>query len=143
MQEFEKVLESDPSNTEALKTLAWRYYRSEKSEEADRYYRRTLEVDPNDFEALYTLAVIQWQRSYQFRQQKRVELRIERDKPLTNLPSCTGIRLENLARVGDGITLLRRASKLVKSDDVEAYLSLLYQERATSSAGTSRRITGT
>ena len=31
IEEFKKVLELDPSNTEALKTLAWRYYRSAKS----------------------------------------------------------------------------------------------------------------
>jgi len=135
MQEFEKVLEFDPSNTEALNTLGWRHYRSAKSEEADRYYRRTLEVDPNDFEALYTLGVIQWQRSYRVRQEKRAELKLRRNKALINLPSCTEIRIENLARIEDGMALLQRASELVKSNDVEAYLSLLYQERADIQCG--------
>jgi tetratricopeptide (TPR) repeat protein len=130
IEEFNKVLELDPSNTEALKTLAWRYHRSAKSEEAVPYYRRALEADPNDFEALYTLAVIQWQRSYQLRQQKRAELKIGRNKSLIDSPSCTEIRIENLAPVEEGMALLQRANDLVKSNDVETYLSLLYQERA-------------
>jgi Flp pilus assembly protein TadD len=40
IEEFNKVLELDPSNPEALKALAWRYHRSAKFEEADRYYRK-------------------------------------------------------------------------------------------------------
>ena len=130
MQEFEKVLEFDPSNTEALKVLGWRYSRKAKFDEADRYYRRALEVDPNDFEALYTLAVLQWTRSYQIRQQKRAELKVGQNNPFINSPSCTEIRIENLARIEDGMTLLKRAIELVKSYDAESYLSHLYRERA-------------
>jgi len=135
IEEYNKVLELEPSNTEAMKGLAWRYYRAVKSNEADGFYRRALEVDPNDFEALYTLAVIQWQRSYQIRAEKRSELKLGRDKALINLPSCAEIRSENLAKVEDGISLLTRAAGIVASYDVKAYLSLLYRERADIECG--------
>jgi tetratricopeptide (TPR) repeat protein len=135
IEEYNKVLELEPSNTEAMKGLAWRYYRAAKSDEADAFYRKALEVDPNDFEALYTLAVIQWQRSYQIRAEKRADLKLGRNKALINLPSCTEIRSTNLARIEDGISLMTRAAGLVESDDVKAYLSLLYRERADIQCG--------
>jgi hypothetical protein len=118
-----------------MKALAWRYYRGAQSDEADRFYRKVLEVDPNDFEALYTLAVIQWQRSYQIRAQRRAELKLGRNKTLINLPSCTEIRNVNLAQVEEGMSLLTRAAGIVESYDVKAYLSLLYRERADIQCG--------
>jgi tetratricopeptide (TPR) repeat protein len=135
LEEYNKVLELEPSNTEAMKALALRYYRAAKYDEADGFYRKALEVDPNDFEALYTLAVIQWQRSYQIRMEKRAELKLGRNKVLINLPSCTEIRSVNLVRVEDGISLMTRAAGIVESYEAKAYLSLLYRERAEIQCG--------
>jgi tetratricopeptide (TPR) repeat protein len=135
MQEFDKVLEFAPSNTEALKALAWRYSQRHEFDEADHYYRKALEVDPNDVESLYALAVMQWMQSYRTRQEKRAELKIRRSKPFITSPTCIEVRIENLARVEDGMTLLKRALDLVKSYDAETYLSLLYQERADIQCG--------
>jgi tetratricopeptide (TPR) repeat protein len=125
----------DPLNTEAMKALAWRYYREAKLDEADRFYRKVLEVDPNDFEALYTLAVLQWQSSYQVRAQKRGELKLERDKMLIDSPSCGEVRSVNLAKVEDAMSLLTRAAGIVESYDVKIYFSLLYRERADIQCG--------
>ena len=135
IEEYNKVLELEPSHTGAMKALAWRYYRMAKFDDADRFYRKALEVDPNDFEALYTLAVIQWQRSYRTRVQKRAELKLGRSKSLINSPACTEIRSVNLAQVEDGISLLTQAVGIVGSYDVKVYLSLLYRERADIQCG--------
>jgi tetratricopeptide (TPR) repeat protein len=135
IEEYNKVLELEPANTEAMKALAWRYFRSVQPDEADRFYRKVLDVDPNDFEARYTLAVIQWQRSYQIRAQRRAELKLGRNKTLINLPSCFEIRNMNLAQVEEGMSLLTRAPGIVESYDVKAYLSLLYRERADIQCG--------
>jgi len=135
IQEYNKVLELEPTSTEAMKALAWRYHRRAKPDEADRFYRRALEVDPNDFEALYTLAVIRWQRSYQIRAQRRAELKLGRNKALINLPSCAEIRSSNLPLIEDAMSLLTRADGLVESYDVKVYLNLLYPERADIQCG--------
>ena len=135
IEEYNKVLELEPSNTEAMKALGWRYYRSANFDEADRVYRRVLEVDSNNFEALYTLAVIQWQRSYQLRAQKRAELKIGGKKILINLPSCAEIRSMNLAQIEEGMSLLTRADEIGESYDVKVYISLLYRERADIQCG--------
>jgi len=135
IEEYNKVLELDPSNTEALKALGWRYYRDAKSKEAENYYQKTLDVDPNDFEALYSLAVIHWQRSYTLRAEKRAKLRLGRKKPLINLSSCTEIRIEILARIEEGMSLLTRATGIAQSYEVEEYMSLLYRERADIQCG--------
>lgn len=130
IEEYNKVLELEPSNTEAMKALAWHYFHSAQYDEADRLYRKVLDVAPNDFEALYTLAVIQWQRSYQIRAQRRAELKLGRNKALINLPSCFEIRNINLAQIEEGMSLLTRAPGIVEYADVKAFLSLLYRARA-------------
>lgn len=135
IEEYNKVLELEPSNTEAMKALAWHYFHSAQYDEADRLYRKVLDVAPNDFEALYTLAVIQWQRSYQIRAQRRAELKLGRNKALINSPSCFEIRNINLAQVEEGMSLLMRAPGIVEYDDVKAYLSLLHRERADIQCG--------
>jgi tetratricopeptide (TPR) repeat protein len=135
IEEYRKVLELDPSNTEALKALAWRYDRDAKFDEAERYYQKILDVDPNDFEALYSLAVLKFNRSYILRAEKRAELKLERKKPLINSSSCTEIRLQNLARVQESMSLLKRATEIAESYAVKEYMSLLYQERADIQCG--------
>lgn len=129
-EEFERVLEIDPSSTEALNGLAWRYYRGAQYEKAEQYYRQTLGLDPNDSEALYTLAVMQWQRSYQLRQEKRLELGLKRNESFIDSSACGAIRVQNLSRVEDAISLMMRVASLKKFYDAEVYLNVLHRERA-------------
>jgi tetratricopeptide (TPR) repeat protein len=135
IEEYDRVLELEPSNTEALKALGWRYYRMADFDKADHFYRKALEVNRNDFEALYTVAVIQWQHSYEIRIHKRGELKLESNKALINLPSCAEMRRVNLAHIEDAMSLLKRADELGQSYDVKAYISLLYRERADIQCG--------
>jgi len=108
LEEYNKVLELDSSNTKALNSMANLHYRSAKFDEAERYYRKTIEVDASNSEALYTLAVIEWHRSYVLRMEKRAQLKFSPRQPLIDSPACHEIRKENLARVEEGISLLTR-----------------------------------
>jgi tetratricopeptide (TPR) repeat protein len=135
IEEFNKVLELDPSNTEALKRLAYRYTQKLNFDHAERYFREAIAVESNDTEALYSLAVIQWKLSYQFRQQRRLAIKLNRDKPLINSHACAEVRSQNAARVEHGISLMERVGRIVRSYDAEIYLNLLYRERADIQCG--------
>ncbi len=130
MHEFRVVLELNPSNTEALKHLAHRYLRSAKRDEAEAYYRQTLIINPNDAEALYGLAVMLWKRSYVFRTERRLQLKLNPKSPLINLPACGEVRAQNLARIDESIALLTRTLQIFEAADAIGYMVLLYRERA-------------
>ena len=130
LEEYNKVLELDSSNTKALNSMANLHYRSAKFDEAERYYRKTIEVDASNSEALYTLAVIEWHRSYVLRMEKRAQLKFSPRQPLIDSPACHEIRKENLARVEEGISLLTRIPQVFNIADGMAYMGLLYRERA-------------
>jgi Flp pilus assembly protein TadD len=133
--EYKKVLELDASNTQALNSLAHRYYRQADLDEAERYYRKTIEIDPSNSEALYTLAVIDWERSYRLRMQKRVELKLTQKQRLIGLSACTEIRAENLARVDEAIALMKRALQALDVGEAMVYMALFYRERADVECG--------
>ena len=135
LEEFQRAYELNPSITESLKAIAWRYDRINRRDEADRYYRKVLTAAPDDFEALYNLAVLNWRRSYELRQQKRADLKLARTEPLINSPACIAIRGQNLARVDESIGLLTRSEATLESRDVQEYLGLLYRERADIQCG--------
>jgi tetratricopeptide (TPR) repeat protein len=132
IEEFKRALELEPSLIEAIKAIAWR---SERPEDADRYYRKVLEIDPNDFETLYNLAVLDWRQSSELRQRQRASLRLGSRTPLIHSSSCHEIRAQNLARIEDGITLLERAEAVAESHNAEGYMGLLYRERADIQCG--------
>lgn len=135
IEEFHRAYELNPSITESLKAIAWRYDQSNQAEQADRYYRKALAADPDDFEALYNLAVLNWRRSYELRREKRAELKLARTRPLINSPACVAIRRQNLPRVVESIGLLTRTETILESQDAQAYLGLLYRERADIQCG--------
>jgi tetratricopeptide (TPR) repeat protein len=128
--EYKKVLELDGSNTQALNSLGHRYYWNADLDEAERYYRKAIDVDPSNSEALYTLAVIDWQRSYRLRMQKRIKLKLCQNQPLIALSACAEIRAENLARIDEGIVLLTRTLQVLDAGEAMAYMAILYRERA-------------
>jgi tetratricopeptide (TPR) repeat protein len=133
--EYKRALELDGMNTQALNSLGHRYYWDADLDKAERYYRKAIDVDPNNSEALYTLAVIDWQRSYELRMERRVTLKLRRKQPLIALSSCAEIRAENLPRVDEGIALLTRTLQVVNAAEAMAYTAILYRERADIQCG--------
>jgi len=129
IEEYNRTFELDPSLIGALKAIAWRYDRGANGDEAERYYRKALDLVPNDFEVLYNLAVLDWRRSYQFREGKRSPLKLG-TRPLIHDSACAQVRAGNLTRVEEGIALLERAVEIAESSDAQAHLSLLYREHA-------------
>lgn len=139
IDEFERVLILDRSNTEALNSIADLYHWSIKQwGKAEAYYRRAIEVDPRNFEALYSLAEIDWMESYKTRMDRRFQLNMSLKQKLIGRAACKEIRDHNLERVNEGIELMFRALNVLNAPDAMMYMSALYNERADIQCGSER-----
>lgn len=133
--EYTKVLEMNASNTDALNSLAHRYYWQADLDDAERYYRKSIEADSRNSEALYTLAVIDWQRSHRLLMQKRVELKLSKDQRFIGLSACSAIRADNLARIDESIVLMTKTLQSLNAGEAKAYMAVFYRERAEIQCG--------
>jgi tetratricopeptide (TPR) repeat protein len=133
---YKKVLEIDPSNLDSVKGIAYLYLQMKKFDEAKDYYRLATELDPKDPEAVYAIGVIDWNQTYQARQELRAKLNMKREEPLIQIPECWQVRDANLDVVSDGIEILNKALELRPDyDDAMAYMNLMYRERADIQCG--------
>jgi tetratricopeptide (TPR) repeat protein len=133
--EYKAVLAIEPTNTQALNNIGQIYRRLAKPKDAELYFRESLKIDAKDQEALYWLAVLNWERSYQFRMEKRQTLHLKDEISLIASRGCAAVRSENLERVEEAIVLLNRLSRITNFAAVPAWLSLLYRERADIQCG--------
>ena len=135
--EYNRALELDPSNTEALNSLPHCSYIQADFDEAGRYYSRAIEIDPVNSEALYTLGVIDWQRSYRTRAERQAALGVSLQKSIIGLSICSELRELNTPRIEDGLELLDRALQVLHAPEAMDYIALLYRERAETDCGDS------
>jgi Flp pilus assembly protein TadD len=71
LEQYQKVMELDPSNMKATKGAAHLYLQMKRFNTAKRLYRKASEIDPNDPESYYSIAVIDWTQTYQPRMEVR------------------------------------------------------------------------
>lgn len=135
IEEYKAVVMLDPSNTEALNNIGNIYIRQAKTDEAKLHFRQSLRVNPTDKEALYSLAFLNWQRSYQFRMERRSDTKLRSRTPLIRNRSCSEVRSKNLEQVEEAITMLKKLSHVSDFAEVPYFLSLLYLERADIQCG--------
>jgi len=133
MDEFNKVLETDPNNTVALASIASLYFHQKKFKEAEEWNLKLIKADPKNKEAYYTLGVIAWTRSFQPRMEARAELGMKPEDPgpLKDPKIREKLKEENLPIIDAGLEYLRKAIEIdPEYDDAMAYLNLLHRERA-------------
>ena len=136
IDEYKKVLQMDPKNTNSVKGIASLYFNMKKFEQAKEYHEKAKQLDPNDPEEYYSIAVIDWTQSYGPRQEERSKLGLKPDEPLKDKKVCESLRDRSLAKVDDGIQNLNKALQLRPDyDDAMAYMNLLYRERADLECG--------
>src|SRR6478672_11498418 len=58
IDQYEAVLERDPSNINSVKGIAYLYLQMKKFDDAKDYYRKAVTADPNDPEPYYSVGVI-------------------------------------------------------------------------------------
>ena len=82
IDEYKKVLQMDPKNTNSMKGIAYLYLKMKKFT-WPRSLQEGLGVDPNDPEPYYSVAVIDWTQTYPPRaRQARAGLAMKPDERL-------------------------------------------------------------
>ena len=136
INEYKRVLEMDPRNTNSVKGIASLYFNMKKFDQAKEYHEKAKQLDPNDPEEYYSIAVIDWTQSYAPRQEERAKLGLKPEEPLKDKKVCESLRDRNLPKVDEGIQSLNKALQLRPDyDDAMAYLNLLYREKADLECG--------
>jgi tetratricopeptide (TPR) repeat protein len=136
IDEYKRVLQMDPHNTNSVKGIASLYFNMKKFEQAKEYHEKAKQLDPNDPEEYYSIAVIDWTQTYAPRQEERAKLGLKSDEPLKDKKVCESLRDRNLPKVDEGMQNLQKALQLRPDyDDAMAYLNLLYREKADLECG--------
>jgi len=135
LREYNKVLALNPSHEDALKNQAFLLFNLARWDDSERSYRAAAALDPNDPEPLYMLSVLDLQRSFCLRAEKRDALHLSPTQSLIDRSECNQLRTENLPRVEEGIALLEKVLKLVDDPDAADYMAFLYAERAEIQCG--------
>jgi len=136
IDEYKRVLEADPRNTNSVKGIASLYFNMKKFDQAKEYHEKAKQLDPNDPEEYYSIGVIDWTQAYAPRQEERAKLGLKPDEPLKDKKVCESLRDRGLSKVDEGIQNLNRALQLRPDyDDAMAYMNLLYREKADLECG--------
>ncbi len=138
-REYEKVLELDSVNLEALKGAAQLSFNMKDFDQAKQFWSRAIEIDPKDPEPYYSIAVVEWTLTYQPRMEQRAKLKLTPEQAMIFATECWAVRQANWGRVADGIEILKKAIDLRRDyDDAMAYMNLMYRERGDIQCGDPR-----
>lgn len=142
-QEFNTVLQKDPSNLLALASMASMAYESasagspeQKSaalEEARKWNNRRIEVDAKDGEAYYYLGVINWAEAFTPIQTERVNEKMKPDDsgPLKDAKAKEDLKAKYGKAIDDGIEALKKCLAIDKeNEDAMSYMNLLLRKKA-------------
>jgi tetratricopeptide (TPR) repeat protein len=139
IQAYEDVLQQDPSNTDAIASIAQIYYNMKDFDKAKEFQRQRIQAQPTNPEPYYWIGVIDWAMCYPKRMQVRKDLNIanpidpKNPGVLPPLPEKARAQLadENGPLIEDGIQALQKAMELKPNDaDAMTYLNLMYREKA-------------
>ena len=141
---FLKVLEANPKDTTALKSLASLAYQQvagassveEKTKRLDvaaDWNKKLAEVDPNEKEAFYSQGVITWAKFYPawMAARNKLGMKPEAPGPIKDKKVRAELAEKYEAIVQGGIKNLEKALEIDKEyDEAMAYLNLLHREWA-------------
>jgi tetratricopeptide (TPR) repeat protein len=142
-QEFNTVLQKDPSNSLALASMASMAYESATTgtpeqkaaalEEARKWNNRRIEVDPKDAEAYYYLGVIDWADAFTPIQTERVNEKMKGDDPgpLKDAKAKEDLKAKYQKTINDGIDDLKKCLSIdPENEDAMSYMNLLLRKKA-------------
>jgi Tfp pilus assembly protein PilF len=133
LDQFQKVLQQDPKNDIATKSIASLYYNEKKWDQAEEWYKKGLQLNPTDKESYYTLGVIAWSKWYPVYGTARAKLSMKPEDPgpIKDKKVKEELKAQYLPLVDAGIQNLQKALDIDKEyDDAMAYMNLLIRERA-------------
>jgi tetratricopeptide (TPR) repeat protein len=136
---YQDVLQRDPSNTNAMASIAQIYYGMKDFEKAKDLQQRILKVEPNNPDPYNWIGQLDWAICYPRRMKMRKDLNIANPKDPTKpsilppLPEKARQELQdqNGPLVEEGINALEKALQLRPNDFTAlSYLNLMYREKA-------------
>jgi tetratricopeptide (TPR) repeat protein len=130
--EFMRVLEQQPNNTNAVASIASLYLNQKKLDEAQQWYEKLAAIDPKNATAYYSMGWIAWSKWYPADQMARanMQMRMEDPGPLKDKKVREELRGKYLAVIDDGLKNLDKALEINPGYvDAMAYENLLYRER--------------
>jgi len=133
LDQFKKVLEMDPKNDTATKSIASLFFYQKKWDQAEEWNKKVLELNPKDKEAYYTLGVIAWTKWYPVYGAARAKLGMtpEAPGPIKDKKVKEELKTQYLPMINQGIDNLQKALAIdPEYDDAMAYINLLIRERA-------------
>ena len=131
--QFQKVLDQDPKNSNAVASIASIYLNDKKLDDAQQWYGKLAAVKPNDPVAYYSLGWIAWSKWYPADQKARVEMgmKLEEPGPLKDKKVREELKAKYEPVINDGLKDLDRALEIDPNYvDAMAYENLLFRERA-------------
>jgi len=133
VQNFQKVLEEDPGNVNALKGIASIYFNTQQLDKAKEYQNKVLAIDPKDASADYTIGVIDWTIAYKNAIPVRQSFGLHDDgTPIKDKKACAALAEKNGPVIQDGMDHLMKAVQLKANyDDAMAYINLMYRRKAS------------
>jgi Tfp pilus assembly protein PilF len=133
LDQFQKVLQQDPKNDIATKSIASLYYNEKKWDQAEEWYKKGLQLNPSDKESYYTMGVIAWSKWYPVYGTARAKLSMKPEDPgpIKDKKVKEELKAQYLPMVNEGIQDLQKALDIDKEyDDAMAYMNLLIREKA-------------
>lgn len=141
---FKLVLDANPKDTTALKSLAYLAYQQttgiadldmkiKQLDVAADWYKKLAEADPNEKEAFYSQGMIAWAKFYPAWMATRTKLGMkpEAPGPIKDKKAKEELKTKYSDVLAQGIDNLEKSLKIDKEyDDAMAYLNLLHRERA-------------
>jgi tetratricopeptide (TPR) repeat protein len=142
-QEFQNILKRDPTNSQALASMANMAYNSATSgtpeqrkaafEEARKWNERRIEVDPKDAEAYYYLGVIDYYDALGDISTARVNGKMGPNDPgpLKDKKVRQDLKDKYEKSIDNGLDQLKKALSIDKeNEDAMSYVNLLLREKA-------------
>jgi tetratricopeptide (TPR) repeat protein len=133
MDQFTKVLETDPKNSVAIASIASLYLNQKKFDEAQQWYEKLAAVDPNNKDAYYSLGFIAWSKWYPVLNAARAKLKMNPDDPgpIKDKKVKAELKEQYGAIIDSGLKNLDKSLEIdPEYDDAMAYENLLIRERA-------------
>ena len=142
-QEFTAILKRDPTNSQALASMANMAYNSATAgtpesrkaafQEARKWNERRIEVDPKDAEAYYYLGVIDYYDAFGDISTARVQQKLSPNDPGPLKDAKVRVELKEKygKSIDSGLEQLKKALAINKeNEDAMSYINLLLREKA-------------
>ena len=131
IEQYKSVLQMDPKNVNAVKSLAGLYFNMKKFDDAKQYDLKAIELDSNDPEPYYSIGVISYWELFTPLQEERSKAGLRPDESLKDKKVCSELREKDAAKLHEGLDNLNKAVQLRQDyDDAMAYINLLYRQKA-------------